>query len=330
MSGRVLATEIVFPSFNPERKVFAEAGIEMIATGAGSTGEILDAAEKTDVDAILTATHISISEEVFEQIEGLQVVSSYGIGVDHIDLDSATKYGVPVTNVPDYSIEEVSSHAISLLLNCARSVSQYDKQVGDGGWDWETQRPLRRLRGQTLGVVAFGKIPRRLVEKLDGFSFDVVSYDPDVSESKMAEYGVEKVCFDELLSRSDLITSHVPLNEESYHMFDIDAFKTMKDDAIFVNTSRGQVIDESALYKALEEDEIACAGVDVMENEPPDGSPLVDQQNIIITPHAAWYSEQSMEELQRKAAEEIVKVLQGEAPRYLVNTELTKDTTVDV
>lgn len=319
MSERVLITEIVFPDLTPERSVFEENGIEMIVTEAGSPDEIIREADGQRVDALLTATHIPITDAVFEEIDTLRTVSSYGIGVDHIDLEAATNHDVTVTNVPDYGVEEVSTHAVALLLSVTRSVPQYNEHVSNGSWDWEDEQPIERLQGKTLGLVAFGKIARRVSEKVSGFDFEVITYDPYVSEATAEDYGVEKVGFDELLRRSDLLSTHTPLTEETRQLFDMDAFRAMKETAIFVNTSRGGIVDESDLYDAIVGDEISGAALDVMEEEPPDGSPLIELDDVIITPHAAWYSEQSMEELQRKAAEEVVNVLQSGTPRYVVN-----------
>jgi D-3-phosphoglycerate dehydrogenase len=319
MSKNVLITETIFPNLEPEKRVFEGTRINLIVTDAGSAEEIIEAAEGRDIDALLTATHILITEDVFECIDTLTAVSSYGIGVDHIDLDAANKYDVTVTNVPDYSVEEVSTHAVSLLLASVRRIPQYREHVNGGEWDWKAQAPLERLRGKTLGLVAFGKIARRVAEKVDGFNLTVITYDPYVSDEEIRDRGVEPVGFEELLARSDLISSHPPLTEETEHMIDADAFDAMKDDAIYVNTSRGPVVDESALYDAITNDEIHAAAVDVMEEEPPGESPLLGLEDVIITPHTAWYSEQSREELQRKAAEEVVTALQNGTLRYVVN-----------
>ncbi|MEF8814785.1 MAG: C-terminal binding protein [Halovenus sp.] len=324
MSDNVLVTETVFPDLEPERSVFEETGIDLIVTEASSAEEIIDAAEGRSIDALLTATNILITEEVFERIDTLTMVSSYGIGVDHIDIEAATDHGVTVTNVPDYSVEEVSTHAVSLLLASVRRIPQYREHVNSGGWEWEVEAPLERLRGKTLGLVAFGKIPRRVSEKVDGFDLTVITYDPHVPDDTVEEYGVESVGFEELFARSDLISSHPPLTEETHHLIDADTFGAMKESAIYINTSRGPVVDESALYEAITENEIRGAAIDVMEEEPPDDSPLLGLDDVIITPHAAWYSEQSREELQRKAAEEVVAVLQNGTPRYVVNDSQTE------
>lgn len=324
MSDNVLVTETVFPDLEPERSVFEDTGINLIVSDASSAEEIVDAAEGQDVGALLTATHIHITEAIFENIEALTTVSSYGIGVDHIDLDAANAHDVTVTNVPDYSVEEVSTHAVSLLLASARRVPQYREHVNSGGWDWEVEAPLERLRGKTLGLVAFGKIARRVSEKVEGFDLTVITYDPHVSDDTFEEYGVESVGLEELFTRSDLISSHPPLTEETRHLIDADAFDAMKESAIYVNTSRGPVVDESALYDAVTDNEIRGAAIDVMGEEPPGDSPLLGLDDVIITPHAAWYSEQSREELQRKAAEEVVAGLQKGTPRYVVNDNQTE------
>jgi D-3-phosphoglycerate dehydrogenase len=321
MSYKVLVTEIVFQDLDVEREVFAGTPVEMVVSQAGSPEEIVAAAEGEEIDALLTATHIPITETVFEGIDSLRFVSSYGIGVDHIDLEAANDHGIPVSNVPDYSIDEVSSHALALLLACARSVVRYDRHVDDGGWEWEVGAPIERLRGKTLGLVAFGKIARRVAEKAAGFDLEVVAYDPYVDADEMAARGVEKVGFEELLERSRYVSVHAPLTTESRGMFDADAFARMREESVLVNTARGPVVEEAALVDALEDGPLRAAGVDVFEEEPPEGSPLLDREDVLVTPHVAWYSERSREVLARSVARDVVRVLDGGEPEGEVDPD---------
>jgi len=317
MSERVAVTRTVFPDIELERKIIEDAGMEFMVTDASSPEEIADRAES--VDGLLTATDIAIDDRVFENLNDLQVIGSYGIGLDHIDLDTASRHDVAVSNVPDYCIEEVSTHALALLLSAVRKIPLYDQHVKGGNWDWKVGTPISRLQGSTVGIVALGKIGRRTAEKLGEFDVDIIAYDPYVDQDEMADYDVEKVDFESLLQRSDVISVHIPLTDETEQMFDEAAFRAMKESAIFVHTSRGPVISENALVNALSSGEIAGAGVDVLPQEPPDDSQLFELDNVILTPHVAWYSEQSRQELQRKAAEEVVRGLSGEELRYCVN-----------
>jgi len=280
----------------------------VVAAVAGADGLIVDAA--TPVPA-----------EVFEKSD-LTVVGRAGIGVDNIDVEAAVEHGVTAVHVPDYCVDEVSTHALALLLGLARSVPIYDRDTRAGGWDWQAGRPVHRLRGRTLGLVGFGKIPRRLARKVDGFGLDVVAADLDVADTEMAHFGVEKVGFDELLDRSHLVSVHAPLYEATRGLFDAAAFDAMREDALLVNTARGAVVDEAALHDAIVDGDIAGAALDVLAEEPPGDSPLFDLDRVIVTPHTAWYSEESRHELSRRVAEDVARVLAGEPPRSPIDPDL--------
>lgn len=301
-------------------EVFAGIDATLTALDDKTVEGVIDAV--ADADAIIVDASTPVPAAVFESDAELRVVGRAGIGVDNVDVDAAAKHGVTVVHVPDYCVDEVSTHALALLLAAVRNLPVYDRQTRSGGWDWQAGRPVHRLRGRTLGLVGFGKISRRLARKVDGFGLDVLAADPNVPAPAMTDLGVEKVGFDDLLRQSDLVSIHAPLYEETERLFDAAAFETMNSDALLVNTARGGVVDEAALYDALVGGEIRGAALDVLTEEPPGESPLFDLDRVIVTPHAAWYSEESRHELSRRVAEDVVRVLTGEPPRSPVDSDL--------
>jgi D-3-phosphoglycerate dehydrogenase len=300
-----------------------------ILEAAGATIETLDdKSESTVAEAVRGAHGIivdaatPITQSVVEGSDTLQVVGRAGIGVDNVDLEAAMAHGVTVVNVPDYSLEEVSTHAFALLLACVRTIPQHDRAVKTGTWDWKTGRPFNRFSEGTLGLVGFGGIARRLAAKLRTFGVDIIATDPYVGAATMRDYNVEKVSFEELTDRVEYLSIHVPLYDETRHMFSTTEFERLSESCIIINTSRGSVIDESALVEALETNQIARAGLDVLESEPPAyNNPLLERDDVIVTPHTAWYSEKSREELSKGVADAVTTVLGGDTPHSVVNPE---------
>lgn len=301
-----------------------------ILEAAGARIEVLD--ERTEAaladavrgaDGLVVDSRTPVTAQVLGASETLRVVGRAGIGVDNVDLAAAAERDVTVVHVPDYCLDEVSTHALSLLLACVRNVPLQDRRTGEGTWDWREGRPLHRMRGRTLGLAGFGGIARRLASKLRAFGLEVVAYDPYVKATVMADYGVEKVGFEALLDRLDYLSIHVPLYGETREMFSTDEFERMADHAVLVNTARGPVVDEAALLDALETGEIARAGLDVLESEPPDAeNPLLAREDVVVSPHTAWYSEESRRDLSRSVASDVAAVLDGEAPTDPVDPEL--------
>jgi D-3-phosphoglycerate dehydrogenase len=314
----VLVTDSDFPDADLEREVLREVDATVEVADARSPEEVVEAARSVDPDALLVQ-YARIDRSVFEAVDGLAVVGRYGIGVDSVDLEAATDHGVRVVNVPSYCEEEVSTHALSLLLALVRRVASLDAAVADGTWDWTAARPVHRMRGRTLGLAGFGKIPRHLLRKVEAFGVEIVAYDPYVSADELAEEGVEEVDFGTLLDRSDYVSVHTPLTEETEDLFDAEAFDRMKETAILVNTSRGAVVDTTALYNAVADDQIAGAGLDVLPHEPPEDTALAELDDVLVTPHMAWYSEESFETLRRTVSEDVATVLAGEEPENPVN-----------
>jgi D-3-phosphoglycerate dehydrogenase len=263
----------------------------------------------------------TLDEEDMDAMSGLDFVVKYGIGVDAIDVEAATTRGIDVANTPDYCTDEVSTHAIALLLACFRRIPQFNAKVKAGEWGLNGSHPVQRLNGQTLGLIGFGRIARNLVEKVNGFGLQVVAYDPMLDESDLASHGVEQAEFGEVLRRSDLLSIHAPLTNDTRQLFDSESFELMKETAILVNTSRGEIVDSDALEEALRTGEIASAGLDVLETEPPNNTDLVDFDKTIVTPHVGWYSEDSLVEIRRDAATAMAKLIQSDpdADHYRVN-----------
>ena len=314
----VLVTDYDYPDLSIERAVLADTGVDLRETQAETSAELIDAIEAHDADALLNQ-HVSVGRAVFEAHPDLRAVGRYGIGVDTIDLDAATEHQVYALNVPEYCLDEVPTHAMALILSVERRTAMYTAQIRDGTWDWTQGQPIYRLRGRTLGLVGFGTLPRNLVPKADAFGLDLIAYDPYVDEDTVTDAGVESVTFDELVERSDIVSVHVPLTDETRNLFDSEAFESMDDQAILINTSRGAVIDVDALHDAIEANELRGAGIDVMPDEPPEHHPLFDLDSVVLSPHVAWYSEQSIVELRRTITEDVLRVLQGAKPENPIN-----------
>jgi D-3-phosphoglycerate dehydrogenase len=316
----VVVTDTVFPSLEPTEQVLAAVDAEVTLVSEPTAEAILKAARTADG---LVVTYAKVTADIINGLERCRVISRTGIGVDNVDLEAATAKGIVVTRVPDYCIDEVSDHALGLLFALARKIPLANSAVHAGQWSVGLVNPLHRLRGQTLGLVGFGQIPRALAPKAQALGLSVIAYDPYVSEEAMAADGVKQVDLEQLLAESDHISVHAPLTPETRHMFNREAFQKMKPGAVLINTARGPLVDEDALVDALEAGELAGAALDVLEHEPPAaGSRLLCRTDVILTPHTGFYSEESMIDLQTKAAEEVRRVLQGEMPRNPVNPQV--------
>lgn len=315
----VLITDYEFPDLELERTIFEDAGLDVVTTQADSPEDVIEVAADAGADALLVQ-YARITPAVFDALEGLEVVAKYGIGTDNIDTESATEHGVKVLNVPDYCQDEVAEHALGLVLSCERKFPLFDDSVKSGTWDWQVGKPIHRLTGNTVGVVGCGRIGSTFVDKVRGFEFEVLGYDPNLSVETLRDRGFEPTSFEELLARSDVVTVHVPLTDETENLIDTAAFERMQSNAILVNTSRGPVVDTDALTDALEAGELRGAGLDVLPEEPPDDSPLLDRDDVVLTPHVAWYSEDSIVDLRETVASDITRALTGRAPENVVNT----------
>jgi D-3-phosphoglycerate dehydrogenase len=317
----VAVTDSVFPNLDTAQKVVSKVGAELRLAKAPTAEAILEVARTAD--AILT-TYAKVTTEIVQQLTKCRIISRFGIGVDNVDIPTATRKGIVVTKVPDYCIDEVSDHAMALLLAIVRKIPFVNGRVQAGRWEMASVVPIHRLRGTVLGLVGFGRIPQLVAPKAQAFGLRVIAYDPYIPEDVMTRAGVKKVEFAELVKTSDYISIHVPLMPETKHLFNAAVFAQMKPTAYLVNTARGPVVEEAALAAALDKKQLAGAALDVVEVEPPSQSPLLGRDNVILTPHTGFYSEESLADLQAKAAEEVVRVLSGQAPLNPVNPEVLK------
>lgn len=321
MPDKVILTGTVLPDSDVEKRIVEETGVNLEIVDVSSTQELIESA--TDPIGIMTI-ETEIDASVLEAFPNLEFISVHGIGVDMVDVEAATERGIPVFNTPEYCLEEVATHTMGLILACERRICQYDDDVEAGGWDYELGGPITRLSTKTVGVVGLGAIGVEVVRRLAGFGVDIVGYDPYVSEAEMRQEGVEKVAFETLCERSDILTVHTPLTESTRHLLDASAFESMGPGVTFVNAARGGIVDHDALYDALNDGTVAYAGLDVLETEPPDDDRFTELDNVIVTPHAAWYSEDALTELQRTAGENVAEFIRGDLPEYIVNRSVVE------
>jgi D-3-phosphoglycerate dehydrogenase len=319
----VAVADSVFPTLDPAREVLSRIGAQLRLAAEATPSAILEVA--TGSDALLV-TYAKITAEMIQQMPRCRLISRFGIGVDNVDIAAATSAGIVVTKVPDYCIDEVSDHTLALLLAVARKIAFASARVHGGRWDMPAVVPIHRLRGSVLGLVGFGRIPQLVAPKAQSFGLQVVACDPYVPPDILARAGVEGVDFARLLKISDFVSIHSPLLPETTKLFNADVFRQMKPTAYLINTARGPIVDEAALARALDSGQLAGAALDVMEQEPPSKSALFGRDNVILTPHVSFYSEESLIELQTKASEEVVSVLSGRPPRNPVNPEVLQRT----
>lgn len=316
--------------YSLEMEALSSLDIEIVEIPTGSIKTFIEMAR--DADAMMVSWGIYLDKQIIASLEKCVVISSGSVGVDDIDLEAATEAGIVVTNVPDVFIEETADHTIAMMLATYRRIPTLDAMVRRG--DWEKGRPLLydypRLWGQTLGLFAFGNISTAVARRAKAFGLHVIAHDPYVSELKISAEGVEPVSMGELLERSDFLSLHPALNAETQGIMSDAQFSVMKNTAIIVNCSRGEVIDEAALIRALEKGEIAAAGLDVFEKEPPDlDNPLFSMDNVIVTSHAASASSRMRPTARRRVGREISLVLNGKWPMSAVNPSVLPKTNLE-
>jgi D-3-phosphoglycerate dehydrogenase len=322
MTNRVVITDHTFESLDIEQEVLDEVdgGVELVDGEAhdGSLQELV-----ADADAVIVM-YEEISADVVDAMSDCRIISRTGIGLDNVDIGAATERGIMVTNVPDYCIDEVSTHTMALLLALKRNVVFYDRQTDAGEWDVAAGPTMHRLQNQTLGLVAFGRTAQEVGRKAAAFGMDVLAWDPYLDDDEIRDAGGEPIDdLADVLNRADVLSVHTPLNEETRGMIGAEEFERLSDEAVVLNVARGGIIDEEELADALDAGEIAGAGIDVLTEEPPAADhPLVGRDDVVLTPHAAWNSVESMEELRRKSAENVRAALEGDVPTYLVNDDV--------
>lgn len=322
---KVVITDYDYGDVDIERAILEPVGAEITALQAKSEEDLFDAV--ADCSAIINQ-YARVGAATISRTTRCKLIARYGVGVDIVDVEAATAKGILVTNVRDYCTEEVADHAIAMWLTLARKLPLYDRATRKGVWQWQTGAPIQRLSGQTMGIVSFGKIGRAIAARAKGFGVDLIVYDPFVSGETIAEFGARPVDKDNLIAASDFIIMQAPMNKDTRHFLSEREFRMMKPHAIVINTGRGPTIDNKALYRALSEGWIAAAGLDDPEEEPakrarwdPAHNPIFTLPNVIVTPHAAYYSEQSIRQARETAASEVARVLSGQTPLFPVNAE---------
>ena len=312
---KVYITDCDHDNINIEKEIFDKAGIELTLKDAISEDDVIEQCKDGD---IFIVQYAKISRKVMENCPNLKYIVRYGVGVDTIDVEAATELGVQVGNVPDYGMNEVADHAISLALSFLRKINTMNNFTKNEKWDYTRAIPIHRFSTLTVGVVGLGRIGSNFARKMSALGFNVIGFDPRREVIRESDY-MEIVDFEELLEKSDLISIHCPA-DNNYDLFDKNAFSKMKKTSFIINTARGGIINEEALECALNNDIIAGACLDCMLNEPVDKSnPLFKHENVIVSPHIAWYSEESAQELKRKVAEESVRFAKGEDIHYPIN-----------
>jgi len=320
MSGPVIAvTDCPFPTLDPAKAALKRLDPEFRMSKSASAENILAVAK--DADAILV-TYAKLTRELISQLTKCKAIGRFGLGVDNIDLAAAKEKGIKVNYVPDYCIHEVSDHAMALLLALIRKIPLSNKVVQAGRWEMPVVVPITRITGTVLGLIGFGNIPRLVAGKAQAFGIKVVAYDPYLKPDVFKAANVEGVDLDTLLKQSDYVSVHAPLLPATRGLLNAEAFAKMKKGAYVVNTARGPLIDEPALIAALDSGQVGGAALDVVTTEPlAKDSPLLGRDNVIITPHTAFYSIEALAELQTKCASDVARVLSGEKAVYPIEAK---------
>lgn len=314
---KVVITDSEYPDFDIEREVLEDAGLDVVRAQVRTPEEVAEAARGADA---LIVQWAKVTDEVYEAAPTVGLVSRYGVGVDNFDVAGAERRGIWIANVPDYGTQDVAAHAFAGVMAGARHLKQYDALSARGTWDYLATGPIRRLSSLTVGILGLGRIGRTLAAGAAPWFGTVVAHDPVLADEAWPD-GVERVGLDELFERSDIVSLHVPLSDGTRHTADARRLALMPRGAILVNTARGGLVDERALYDALESGHLALAALDTWADEPvPADHPLVGHPKVIATPHAAWYSQESEEEVRRRAALNVVTWAHTGRPDHAVVT----------
>lgn len=314
---KVIITDCDHGSIEEEKEELSRIGADLVLAQVREEEEVIRACK--DADGLLNQ-YALLTRRVLEHLPKCKVVARYGVGVDSVDLKAATDLGIIVANVPDYCIDEVSDHAIALILSLVRKTAFFNAKIKSGQWDFRSGIPIHRIRGKTLGLIGSGKIGLEAAKKLSSFGVRVIAFDPFLKTSPL---GIELKSLDDVLKESDFISIHCPLNDATRHLIGEKEFIKMEKKPLLINTSRGPIIDEKALIQALQEGLITGAGLDVLEKEPPDSvNPMLAMENVILSSHVGFYSEESISELKRRTAKNVSDVLMGRWPGSVVNQEV--------
>ncbi len=317
MKPTVVIAYTGFENIDLETNILRQIDAEIIHSGNLTSPEALEAVKEADA---IIVTLQRVTTDIINSMKRCRIISRAGTGLDTIDIPTATERGIWVTYVPDYSIDEVSAHAIALLLSLARGIPKLVQSTREGVWNPAAWGPIYRLSDQTLGVLGFGRIGQATAEKGRGLGLNVIAYDPYANQEVADRLGVRIVDLDTLTRESDYISLHSPLIDSTRHIVNADFLEKMKPTAYIINAARGPLIDEDALLEAVRSGQIAGAGLDVLAVEPiAADSPLLKEERILITPHAAWYSEEAKLDMRTRATEEVVRILSGQPPRAPAN-----------
>ena len=319
---KVVISDYVWPNVDIEKKFFESKNINLVVSKNKDDlkNQIIDA------DGLLFCFE-SIDESILRSSKKLKIAQRYGIGVDNIDIKVATELGIVVANIPDYCIDEVSDHAISMILSLNRLLQRDSDLVKQGKWN-EVKKDKRvyRLSNSTLGLLGFGRIGKRISEKAMSFGMNVIAYDPFLKQNNVG--GVKLLDLNQVLSESDFISLHLPLNDQTNHIINDKQFKLMKQDSILINVSRGGLINEDSLIKYLSSGKLRGAGLDVIEGSKEKSNKLFSFDNVIITPHTAFFSQESSEELQLRSSQQLYDVLKGFKPKFFINPEVLNNNVI--
>ncbi len=321
--SKVVISDYDFGDVEVERGILEAAGLRVVALQAKSEDDLIG--EARNCDAVINQ-YARVGAKTIAAMERCKVIARYGVGVDIVDVDAATARNILVTNVRDYCTDEVAEHAMAMLLALVRKLPQYDRATHTGVWRWQAGQPIYRMSGRIMGIVSFGRIGRAIAARAKAFGLRILVYDPYVADDVVTACGVERADRDAVIAQSDYLMMQVPMTPETRQFLGDSELRRMKPDAIIVNTGRGPTIDNAALAMALRENRIAGAGLDDLEEEPakrrswnPGGSPLMALENVLVTPHCAYYSEESIRMAREVAAAEVVRILTGQRPHNPVN-----------
>lgn len=312
----VLIVDCDHASVDIERAVLADTCPDLPWLRCKTEDDVI--AQCADAEGLIIM-YAPMTRRVLQQLPKCKVIVRYGVGVDTVDLAAAAELGIVVSNVPDYGTQEVSDHALAMMLCLTRKIAVASALVKSGQWDFRLMRPIHRHQVQTIGILGIGRIGSAMAHKTHALGMKVLAHDPFVDPQSRPDY-VEFVSLDDLLRRSDVVSVHCPLNDSTRHLLDETKLRLMKPSAYLINTARGSIVDEVALNTLLQNQLLAGAALDVLSTEPGSRAhPLFQHDNFLVSPHMAWHSEESAQELKRKAAEETRRVLRGETPMYQVN-----------
>ncbi len=325
---KVVITDYDYGNVDVERAILEKVGAEVIALQAKSEADLFEAAR--DCSAMMNQ-YARIGGDTIARMDKCEVIARYGVGVDIVDVQAASARNILVTNVLDYCTEEVADHAVALWITLARKLPDYDRATHQGIWQWQSGQPVNRLRGRTMGIVSFGKIGQAIAARAKPFGVKVIAYDPFLSRAVARDHGATLVSKEELLAQSDYVLMQAPMTPDTRHFLSDVEFAAMKPGAILVNTGRGPTVDNAALYRALTDGTLAAAGLDDPEEEPakranwnPADNPIFTLPNVLVTPHAAYYSEESILAARTGAATQVAKVLTNQQPDFPVNAAALK------